>query len=87
MPAKVTEGQIRLDRPSLVDLKARLACFGKPFSLVHGDPGLEIGLTEKAHRLVADLIATDAWMCFVSIMRLLVALNRLRRIANRHSGT
>lgn len=60
----MTEGKMSLDRPSLVDLKAGLARFSQPFSPFHSDSGLEVGLTEKDHRLFAHRIAIDAWKCF-----------------------
>ena len=86
VPAKVTEGHINLDRPSLVNLKAGLACFGQRFATFNSDPFLEVGLTEKPRGLITHLIATDAWKRFVSVVLLVVTLNRLRRIANRHRG-
>lgn len=57
MPAKMTEGQIGLHRPALVDLKAGLTLVLSP---CHSDPGPEVGLTKKSRRFIADSIATDA---------------------------
>lgn len=83
----MAEGQISLDRPCLVDLKAGLTGFGQRFPRFHGDPGLDIGLTEKSRRLIAPLIAADAWKCFFPVSAIFIALNLLSRIADRHGGT
>ena len=71
VPTEMTKGQIRLDWPSLFGFEALLTRFGYSFSTFRRDPGLEVGLTEEAHCLIAYLIAAYAWMC-------LAAYNRLR---------
>ena len=78
VPAQVTERQISLHRPRLPDLKTGLACFRQPFFPFDSHPRLKIGLTEEAYRLIAHLIATDAWKGFVLVPELVVAFDRLR---------
>ena len=70
VPTEITEGQIRLDWPSLVGFEALRTRFGYSFCSLRRDPGLEVGLTEEAHRLIAYLIAANAWKYPAAFYRL-----------------
>ena len=78
VPTEMTEGQIRLDRPSLIGFEALLIRFGYSFFSFRRDPVFKVGLMDGAHRLIAYLIAANAWKCRAASEVVIKAVNRLR---------